>query len=82
MLVCRKSLQVHPTLGDPMACSPPGSSMGFPRQEYWSGLSCPTSGYLPDPGIKAESLWFPALIGGFFTTNAAWEAQYIIYYCK
>ena len=33
-------------------------SMGFSRQEYWSGLSFPFPGDLPDPGIKAGS---PAL---------------------
>ena len=33
-------------------------SMGFPRQEYWSGLLFLSSGDLPDPGIKPES---PAL---------------------
>ena len=27
-------------------------SMGFPRQEYWSGLPCPSPGDLPDPGIE------------------------------
>ena len=31
-------------------------SVGFPRQEYWSGLPSPPPGDLPDPGIKAESL--------------------------
>ena len=41
-------------------------SMGFPRQEYWSGLPFPTPGDLPDPGIKRK---FPALAGGFFTTE-------------
>ena len=25
---------------------------GFPRQEYWSGLPFPSTGDLPDPGIK------------------------------
>ena len=30
-------------------------SMGFPRQEYWSGLQFPSPGDLPDPGIKSES---------------------------
>ena len=38
--------------------------MGFPRQEYWSGLPFPSPGDLPDPGIKPESpalLWSPAL---------------------
>ena len=38
-------------------------SMGFPRQEYWSGLSFPSPEDLPDPGIKTVS---PALAGGFF----------------
>ena len=28
-------------------------SMGFPRQEYWSGLKFPSPGDLPDPGIKS-----------------------------
>ena len=32
--------------------------MGFSRQEYWSGLSFPSPGYLPNPGIKPAS---PAL---------------------
>ena len=33
-------------------------SMGFPMQEYWSGLPFPPPGYLPRPGIKPTS---PAL---------------------
>ena len=41
-------------------------SMGFPRQEYWSGLPFPSPGDLPDPGIKSMS---PALAGRFFTTE-------------
>ena len=47
-------------------------SMGFSRQEDWSGLPCPSPGDLPDPAIKPTSL---ALAGGFFTTSATWEAQ-------
>ena len=35
-------------------------SMGFPRQEYWSGLSFPSPGYLPDPGIEPGSPAFQA----------------------
>ena len=49
-------------------------SMGFPRQEYWSGLPLPPPGDYPDPGIKLSSLMSPALTGGFFTTSATWEA--------
>ena len=44
-------------------------SMGFSRQEYWSGLSCPPPEDLPDPGTELESLTSPALAGGFFTTS-------------
>ena len=41
-------------------------SMGFSRQEYWSGLPFLTPGDLPNPGIKPTSL---ALAGGFVTTE-------------
>ena len=40
-----------------VACQAP-LSMGFPRQEHWSGLPFPSQGDLPDPGIKPKS---PAL---------------------
>ena len=46
-------------------------SMGFPRQEYWSGLPFPPPGDLPSPGIDPASLAspvIPALAGRFFTT--------------
>ena len=33
----------------------PPLSMGFSRQEYWSGLPCPPPGDLPNPGIKCKS---------------------------
>ena len=39
-------------------------SMGFSRQECWSGLPFPPPGDLPDPGIEPAS---PALAGRFFT---------------
>ena len=41
-------------------------SMGFPRQEYWSGLPFASPGDLLDPRIEPES---PALAGRFFTTE-------------
>ena len=49
-------------------------SMGFSRQEYWSGLLFPPPGNLPDPGIEPGSLRSPALADGFFTTSATREA--------
>ena len=50
-----------------VACQAP-LSKGFSRQEYWSGLSFPSPGDLPGPGIKPESLASPALAGRFFIT--------------
>ena len=45
-------------------------SMGFFRQEYWSGLPCPAPGDLPDWRIAPTSLMSPAVAGRFFTTAA------------
>ena len=41
-------------------------SMGFSRQEYWSGLPFPSTGDLPDPGIKPRS---PALQADTLTSE-------------
>jgi len=49
--------------------------MGFPRQEYWSGLPFPSPGDLPDPGIEPTLPVSSILAGGFFTTRATGEAQ-------
>ena len=48
-----------------VACQAP-PSMGFSREEYWSGLPFPSPGDLPDPEIEPTP---PALAGGFFTTE-------------
>ena len=47
-------------------------SMGFSRQEYWSGLPFPSPGDLPDPGIEPRS---PALQAEAFTLWATREAH-------
>ena len=44
--------------------------MGFPKQQYQSGLPFPSPEYLPNPGIKPMS---PPLIGGCFTTEPPGE---------
>ena len=49
-------------------------SMGFSRQEYWSGLPCPPPGNFPNPGIEPTSPASPAWAGSFFTTSTIWEA--------
>ena len=48
-------------------------SMGFSRQEYWSGQPFPPPGDLPNSGIEPTSLTSPALAGRFFTASATWE---------
>ena len=54
-------------------------SMGFLRQEYWSGLPFPFPGNLPNPEIEPAFLLSPALAREFFIT-ATWEAA--IYFSK
>ena len=54
-------------------------SLGFSRQEYWSGLPFPTPGSSPDSGIEGASLVSPAspaLAGRFYTTA---QAQMYVY---
>ena len=51
-------------------------SMGFPRQEYWSGLLLPSLGDLPDPGITPMFLAPSALAGRFFTN---WAMTFLRY---
>ena len=52
-------------------------SVGFSRQEYWSGLPFPLAGDLPDPGIESAS---PALAGGFLTTAPLGNWQWVLVY--
>ena len=73
MCVYAKSLQPCATLCNPMDSSLP--PVGFSKQEYWSGLSCPSPGDLPDPGVKPASLMYSALAGRFFTSSVAWETH-------
>ena len=49
-------------------------SMGFSREEYWSGLRCLLPGDITDLGIEPTSLT-PTLAGRFFTTSPTWEVQ-------
>ena len=52
-------------------------SMGFSRQEYWSGVPFPSPEGLPDPVIKLAS---PELSGRFFTIWATWASQLPLHY--
>ena len=53
-------------------------SMGFSRQEYWSGLLFPYPGDLHDPGIEPASLKSAALEGRFFTTSVTSVGENLI----
>ena len=56
--------------------------MGFPKQEYWSGLPFPSPGDLPNPGIELTSLVSPALAGRLFTTEPPGKPLNLkIFYC-
>ena len=66
-------VQLYVTLWT-VACQAP-QSMGFSRQEYWSGLPCPPPGNLLNSGVESMPLMPPELAGVFFTTNTTWEGQ-------
>ena len=68
---------------DPMHQAP--LSMGFSRQEYWSGLPFPSPGDLPDPGIEprsptlqADDLAFPGGSDGFspWVRKISWRREW------
>ena len=52
-------------------------SMGFPRQEYWNGLSFPSLEDLPDPGIKPGS---PALQADYLTSLSSHLPVIVVYW--
>ena len=63
----------------PQAVAHPVSlSMGFPRQEYWSGLLFPTSRDLSKPGVDLAPLASSALTGRSFTTEPPGKARQLL----
>ena len=75
VLNCFSCVQLFANLWT-VACQAP-LSIGFSRQEYWSGLPFSSPGDLPDPGIEPAS---PASTGGFFNISATWEDPLNSYY--
>ena len=74
--MCACVLSCVQIFGDPMDCNLQAPlSMGFPRQDYWSGLPFPPPGDLPNLGIEPVS---PALAGEFFTTETPLEAYSLV----
>ena len=88
-LLCESEVtQSHPTLCDPMDCSPPFSAIhGFSRREYWSGVPCPSPGDLPhrgtDPGLlhrrqtpyRPPHQGIPVLLIPYKRTNRLYEVK-------
>ena len=62
MLSCFSPVRLCVTLWT-VACQAP-LSLGFSRQDYWSGLPCPPPGDLPNLGAEPMSLMTPALGDG------------------
>ena len=58
--MCMHVCRVASVMSDSVAHQVP-LSLGFSRQQYWSGLPCPPSGDLPNPGFEPESPASPAL---------------------
>ena len=63
--------------------------MGFPRQEYWSGLPFPSPEDLPDPGIEpgspalqADSLPLSHLGNPYVFINKAYNSSYSLLLCR
>ena len=65
-----------------MDCSLPGSSVhGILQARILEWVAVPSSrGSFPTRGIELSLLCLPVLAGGFFTTNATWEAPNIVYF--
>ena len=83
------SAQLCPTFWDLMDCSPPDSSVhGIVQASVleWIAISYSRRKLqgqdLPDPGTESVSLAFPALAGGFFTTEPPENCYILIISCS
>ena len=80
MGVCAKSLQLCPTLCDPMDCSPPGSSMhGILQARILEWVVMPSSRGSSQP---RDQTCVSYLAGGFFTDWATWEGGEAPHHCQ
>ena len=80
-----KSLQLCPTLCDPVNDSPPGSSVHGDSPGKNTGVGCQAllQGIFPTQGFSQPvSLVSPALTGRFYITNATWEARFLLSWSK
>ena len=75
VLSCFSRVRLFATLWT-VACQAP-LSMGFSRQEYWSGLPRLLPGDRPNPRIEPMSHYVSCIAGVFFITSGTWEAREI-----
>ena len=79
MHICAKSFQSCPPLCDPMACSPPGSSVhGILQVRILGRAAMPSSRGSFQPTDWTRSLTSSALAGGLFTTNTPWKPDVVL----
>ena len=71
------SLQLFSTLWTVAHQAP--LSMGFPTQEYWSGLLLASPGDFPYSGIELSALVSSSLAGRFFTTVPHWKPHIYVH---
>ena len=57
-------------------------SMGLSKEEYWTGLPCPSPEDLPNAGTEPASRMSSALASRYVTTSATWEAHFVYTYTK
>ena len=75
--VCTQTLQSCLTFVTPwMVARQTPLSLGFSKQEYWSGLPFPPPGYFPDPGIEPMSPVSPALQVGSLPSEPVGKPSY------
>ena len=79
-----KSLQLCLTLCNPMNCAPLQAplSMGFSRQEHWSGLPCFPHANILNPGIELASPVTPTLQVDYFGLSHQGSPSYTILYAR
>ena len=82
--VYAKSIRLCPTLGYPMDCSLPSSSVHGDSPGKNTGVGCHflLQRIFLTQGSRPSLIMSPAFLGGFFTTNHTWEAQAIYLIAK
>ena len=76
LILGAKSLQLYPTLCDPLGCSPPGSSIhGFLQARVLEWVAMPSSRGTSQPRDQTH-ISYISCIGRIFTTRAAWETLF------